>query len=60
MQKALLRIIDANYNRAKEAIRVAEDIVRFHLGDFKLTAQLNGSGMTSLRPSLLSKSLIVI
>ena len=38
-QKALLRIIDANYNRAKEALRVAEDIARFYLGDFKLTGK---------------------
>ena len=40
MQKGLLRIIDANYNRAKEAIRVAEDVARFSLGDSKLTARL--------------------
>lgn len=38
MQKSLLRIIDANYNRAKEAIRVAEDIARFYLADRKLTS----------------------
>lgn len=35
----MLRVIDANYNRAKEAIRVAEDIARFHLGDSKLTGR---------------------
>lgn len=39
MQKALLRIIDANYNRAKEATRVAEDIARFFLSDSRLTAR---------------------
>ena len=39
MQKGLLRILDANYNRAKEAIRVAEDIARFHFADARLTAQ---------------------
>jgi len=39
IQKGLLRIIDANYNRAKEAIRVAEDISRFYLADARLTAR---------------------
>jgi thiamine-phosphate pyrophosphorylase len=39
MQKALFRIIDANYNRAKEALRVAEDITRFHLQDRALTGR---------------------
>ncbi len=29
--KACLRIMDANYNRAKEALRVCEDILRFVL-----------------------------
>lgn len=37
MQKSLLRVIDANYNRAKEALRVAEDIARFYLADSDLT-----------------------
>jgi len=32
-------MIDANYNRAKEALRVAEDIARFHLLDRRLTAR---------------------
>lgn len=40
MEKSLLRIIDANYNRAKEAARVAEDIARFFLRDARLTARL--------------------
>ena len=39
MQKNLLRIIDANYNRAKEAIRVAEDISRFYFRDARLTSR---------------------
>lgn len=39
MQQPLLRIIDANYNRAKEAIRVAEDVARFYFEDARLTAQ---------------------
>lgn len=37
MDKGLLRMVDANYNRAKEAMRVAEDIARFHFGDARLT-----------------------
>ena len=30
-QRSVLRIVDANANRALEGIRVCEDIVRFHL-----------------------------
>ena len=36
----VLRIIDANINRATEGLRVAEDIVRFVLDDGKLTSKL--------------------
>jgi len=39
MQKNLLRVIDANYNRAKEALRVTEDIARFYFGDAGLTGR---------------------
>lgn len=39
MHESLLRIIDANYNRAKEAIRVAEDISRFYFRDARLTSR---------------------
>ncbi len=35
--KPLLRILDANYNRAKEGIRVLEDIARFVIQDTGLT-----------------------
>ncbi len=38
-----LRIIDANYNRAKEAVRVCEDIARFFLNDATLTAKFKKS-----------------
>ncbi|MFH0877300.1 MAG: thiamine-phosphate pyrophosphorylase [Candidatus Omnitrophota bacterium] len=31
------RLIDANFNRAKEGLRVCEDIVRFHLNHARLT-----------------------
>ena len=39
MSRELLRIIDANYNRAKEAVRVAEDISRFYFADSRLTSR---------------------
>ena len=35
---SFLRLVDANYNRAKEALRVAEDISRFLMNDARLTA----------------------
>ena len=38
-EKSLLRVLDANYNRAKEALRVCEDIARFYFSDRRLTAQ---------------------
>lgn len=58
------RILDANFNRAKEALRVCEDICRFHLRDrdrsqklralrHKLTLILRSSSLT---PYLLFKS----
>lgn len=40
MRSGILRIIDANVNRATEGLRVAEDIVRFVLDDSKLTSRL--------------------
>lgn len=33
------RIIDANYNRAKEGLRVCEDVCRFYLNNKKLTGE---------------------
>lgn len=39
MKRELLRIVDANYNRAKEAMRVCEDIMRFAISDKSLSAQ---------------------
>lgn len=35
--KKVLRIMDANINRTKEALRVCEDVTRFILDDQKLT-----------------------
>lgn len=34
------RIIDANYNRAKEGLRVCEELARFILNNAKLTSEL--------------------
>jgi thiamine-phosphate pyrophosphorylase len=39
-ERAYLRIIDANLNRSKEAIRVIEDITRFALHNDSLTKRL--------------------
>ena len=38
-----LRIIDANQNRAKEGLRVCEEVVRFILNDTKLTGEFRAS-----------------
>ena len=40
MQSAVLRILDANLNRAREALRVLEDYARFALNDQDLSLQL--------------------
>ena len=37
-RKQLFRVVDANYNRTKEGLRVCEDIARFILDDKPLTA----------------------
>lgn len=37
--KELLRIVDANFNRAKEALRVCEDVCRFFLNKSSSTRQ---------------------
>ncbi len=39
--KDALRILDANFNRSKEGMRVCEDICRFHLNDPDQAATLN-------------------
>ena len=36
-EKNIWRVIDANYNRAKEGLRVCEDVCRFVLKDTRLT-----------------------
>lgn len=40
MDKDVLRLIDANFNRAREGLRVCEDIARFLLDSGPLTKQL--------------------
>jgi thiamine-phosphate pyrophosphorylase len=40
MDKACLRILDANANRAREALRVLEDVARFGLNDAPVTDTL--------------------
>jgi thiamine-phosphate pyrophosphorylase len=39
-KQAVHRIIDANVNRAKEGLRVCEEIARFVLGSRQLTAEI--------------------
>ena len=40
--RATLRILDANANRAREALRVAEDYARFALDSARLSSELKG------------------
>ena len=40
MSQPLLRTVAANYTRAKEAVRVVEDICRFYLKSSRLTGRL--------------------
>lgn len=40
MKEQIFRILDANANRAREGLRVLEDIARFIHNDKKITAQL--------------------
>jgi thiamine-phosphate pyrophosphorylase len=42
MNPGTLRILDANFNRAREALRVVEDYARFVLDDDGLSAELKG------------------
>ncbi len=40
MERGLIRLIDANANRASEGLRVMEDLARFELNDAQLAAEL--------------------
>ena len=48
--KPLLRLVDANLNRASEGLRVVEDVSRFILDDNRLFLKLR-----DLRHSLIQK-----
>lgn len=39
-EKNIYRIIDANLNRAREGIRVVEEVARLHFNDAKLSSKL--------------------
>jgi thiamine-phosphate pyrophosphorylase len=41
--RSVHRILDANFNRAREALRVLEDLARFHHGDAPTTAALKSA-----------------
>ncbi len=61
MSYSSLRIIDANFNRASEGLRVLEDIARFTLNDYTISQQLKiirhnlAEESKSLAPELLSQ-----
>lgn len=40
LESKFLRVIDANFNRAKEGLRVCEDVCRFWLNDTAMTKAL--------------------
>lgn len=40
--KKIGRVVDANFNRAKEGLRVCEDVCRFVYDDSRLTRQFKG------------------
>lgn len=39
MDKFVYRVLDANFNRAREGLRVSEEFVRFYLNDTALTEE---------------------
>ncbi|MDI6840563.1 MAG: hypothetical protein QMD71_06935 [bacterium] len=43
MEDKVLQIIDANLNRAREGLRVVEDVARFVLQDEKLTKEIKAA-----------------
>ena len=43
MSNEVYRILDANFNRAREALRVMEEYARFLLDDASLTAAIKGA-----------------
>ena len=62
IKKEIYRIIDANFNRSREGLRVCEDISRFIMNDSALTKELKGirhriSGILQSSPKI-KKTLI--
>ena len=51
MDKTVLRILDANFNRSREALRVMEDYGRFVLDDAQLSGELK-AGRQELRRAI--------
>jgi len=60
-EKKLLRIVDANFNRAKEGLRVCEDICRFVIDSKSLTRNFKDvrHDLTEIISSLKFKTVIV-
>jgi thiamine-phosphate pyrophosphorylase len=58
--KGLYRVIDANINRSKEALRILEDVTRFFFDDAALTKQYKNirHGLTASLRLLKMKELI--
>jgi len=61
MEKGLLRLVDANANRAREGLRVAEDIARFVVCDEETAARLKElrHKLTELCSSLAGDDLLI-
>ena len=57
MNQQLFQIIDANLNRAREGLRVCEDIARFAIADKDITKSLKSIRHATTRALFLSKSL---
>jgi thiamine-phosphate pyrophosphorylase len=60
MNGAVLRLLDANANRAREGLRVVEDFARFVLDDRELSAALKGirHGLAGILGPLLGEAIL--
>lgn len=61
MDTGILRIIDANFNRAREGLRVVEELVRFEMNSKELSERLKGirHSIAGLMDELFDSSLLV-
>lgn len=61
MDTWILRIIDANFNRAREGLRVVEELVRFEMNSKELSERLKGirHSIAGLMDELFDSSLLV-